>query len=116
MSRPVDHRQGTLFPSAQGVPFQVATGSLFILPLPTNSYGYTASYFSDRRPRAARATGGYVRSTHHNDQTALDCAAWWRSLPADLRESMADLVRCEVAPEWEGLLPQWSRRAVAYPA
>ena len=59
---------------------------------------------------------GYVRSTHHNDQTALDCAAWWRSLPADLRESMADLVRCEVAPEWEGLLPQWSRRAVAYPA
>ena len=34
LSRPVDHRQGTLFPSAQGVPFQVATGSLFMLPLP----------------------------------------------------------------------------------
>lgn len=59
---------------------------------------------------------GYVRSTHHDEQTALDCAAWWRSLPTDLREWMADLVRCEVAPEWEGLLPQWSRRAVAYPA
>ena len=37
MSRPVDHRQGITVPSAQGVPFQVAMGSLFMLPLPHNA-------------------------------------------------------------------------------
>ena len=50
LSRPVDHRQGTLFPSAQGVPFQVATGSLFMLPLPTISWSARRRSFGGRLP------------------------------------------------------------------
>ena len=40
LSRRVGSSPGNpLFPRAQGVPFQVATGSLFILPLPGEYYG-----------------------------------------------------------------------------
>ena len=38
----------------------------------TNSYGYTASYFSDRRPRAARATGAVFRHLRRG-QGRPDC-------------------------------------------
>ena len=59
---------------------------------------------------------GYVRSVHHDKSEADACAEWWRELPNPLREDQADLTRCEVADEWRGLLPDWSRRPVSNPA
>ena len=60
LSRPVDHRQGTLFPSAQGVPFQVATGSLFMLPLPAHEVELTCRLGTPEMAGFAVSTNGRI--------------------------------------------------------